>query len=28
LRTANQVKRVLRFCDPAQNAATRYAQYM
>ncbi len=28
LRTANQVKRVLRFCDPAQNVATRYAQYM
>jgi hypothetical protein len=28
LRTADQVKRVLRFCDPAQNAATRYAQYM
>jgi hypothetical protein len=28
LRTASQVKRVLRFCDPAQNVATRYAQYM
>jgi len=28
LRTANQVKKVLRFCDPAQNVATRYAQYM
>jgi hypothetical protein len=28
LRTAEQVKRVLRFCDPAQTIATRYAQYM
>jgi hypothetical protein len=28
LRTAEQVKRVLRFCDPAQLIATRYAQYM
>jgi hypothetical protein len=28
LRTAEQVKRVLRFCDPTQNIATRYAQYM
>jgi hypothetical protein len=28
LRTAEQVKRVLRFCDPTQRVATRYAQYM
>lgn len=28
LRTAEQVKKVLRFCGPAQNVATRYAQYM
>lgn len=28
LRTAEQVKRVLRFCDPSQDVATRYAQYM
>lgn len=28
LRTAEQVKRVLRFCDPTQAIATRYAQYM
>jgi hypothetical protein len=28
LRTAEQVKKVLRFCDPAQAIATRYAQYM
>jgi hypothetical protein len=26
--TAEQVKKVLRFCDPAQHVATRYAQYM
>jgi hypothetical protein len=28
LRTAEQVKRVLRFCDPDQQLATRYAHYM
>jgi hypothetical protein len=28
LRTAEQVKRVLRFCRPNQAVATRYAQYM
>ncbi len=28
LRTAEKVKRVLRFCDPGQAIATRYAQYM
>jgi hypothetical protein len=28
LRTAEQVKKVLRFCDPQQLIATRYAQYM
>ncbi len=28
LRTAEQVKKVLRFCGPTQNVATRYAQYM
>jgi hypothetical protein len=28
LRTADQVKQILRFCDPAQAIATRYAQYM
>lgn len=28
LRTAEQVKRVLRFCDPNQQLATRYAHYM
>jgi hypothetical protein len=28
LRTADQVKQILRFCDPAQEIATRYAQYM
>ena len=28
LRTADQVKRILRFCDPAEEIATRYAQYM
>ena len=28
LRTAEKVKRVLRFCDPGQPIATRYAQYM
>jgi hypothetical protein len=28
LRTAEQVKKVLRFCDPQQLVATRYAQYM
>lgn len=26
--TADKVKRVLRFCDPDQTVATRYAQYM
>jgi hypothetical protein len=28
LQTADQVKQILRFCDPAQEIATRYAQYM
>lgn len=28
LRTADNVKRVLRFCEPGQTIATRYAQYM
>lgn len=28
LQTAEQVKHILRFCDPAQDIATRYAQYM
>jgi hypothetical protein len=28
LRTANQVKAVLRFCSPTQVVATRYAHYM
>jgi hypothetical protein len=28
LRTAEQVKQILRFCDPSQEIATRYAQYM
>ncbi len=28
LRTAEQVKQILRFCDPAEEIATRYAQYM
>jgi hypothetical protein len=28
LRTAEQVKRILRFCDPDQPVATRYANYM
>ena len=28
LRTAEQVKKILRFCDPAVEVATRYAQYM
>jgi hypothetical protein len=28
LRTAEQVKRILRFCDPDQPIATRYAHYM
>jgi hypothetical protein len=28
LRTAEKVKRVLRFCEPGQAIATRYAQYM
>jgi hypothetical protein len=28
LKTADQVKQILRFCDPAQEIATRYAQYM
>lgn len=28
LRTAEQVKRILRFCDPDQSVATRYAYYM
>jgi hypothetical protein len=28
LRTANQVKSVLRFCGPEQTVATRYAHYM
>jgi hypothetical protein len=27
-RTADQVKKVLRFCDPQEAIATRYAQYM
>jgi hypothetical protein len=26
--TAEQVKRVLRFCDPGQQLATRYAHYI
>jgi argonaute-like protein implicated in RNA metabolism and viral defense len=28
LRTANQVKAILRFCGPDQAIATRYAHYM
>ncbi|MEV4691349.1 hypothetical protein AB0K27_09535 [Micromonospora echinospora] len=28
LRTADQVKQILRFCDPDEDIATRYAQYM
>jgi hypothetical protein len=28
LQTAEQVKQILRFCDPRQDIATRYAQYM
>lgn len=28
LRTAEQVKRILRFCEPDQPIATRYAHYM
>jgi hypothetical protein len=28
LQTTEQVKQILRFCDPAQGIATRYAQYM
>jgi hypothetical protein len=28
LTTADKVKRILRFCDPDQNVATRYAQHM
>jgi hypothetical protein len=28
IRTANQVKALLRFCDPGQAIATRYANYM
>lgn len=28
LRTADQVKQILRFCNPAEEIATRYAQYM
>jgi hypothetical protein len=28
LRTAEQVKQILRFCDPEEEIATRYAQYM
>jgi hypothetical protein len=28
LHTAEKVKRVLRFCQPGQAIATRYAQYM
>lgn len=28
LQTAHQVKQILRFCDPARDIATRYAQYM
>ena len=28
LQTADQVKQILRFCDPDREIATRYAQYM
>ena len=28
LKTADQVKHILRFCDPAQQIASRYAEYM
>jgi hypothetical protein len=28
IKTADQAKRILRFCDPAQPIASRYAEYM